>query len=86
MDDSRALRAENVLLRSECARLRTENEALKGENARLVEENKDLKKQLRSYHAKKGLGPKTKLRADPFGKNPNPPFNMMGSNTAGGFA
>jgi len=42
----RALRAENLLLRSECARLRTENEALKEENARLLEENKDLKGRL----------------------------------------
>jgi transposase len=45
-EQSRAPRAEILLLRSECARLRTENEALKGENARLVEENKDLRQRL----------------------------------------
>ena len=41
-----ALRAENLLLRSECARLRTENDALKEENAQLIKENKDLKGRL----------------------------------------
>jgi transposase len=41
-----AFRAENLLLRSECARLRTANEALKEENERLVAENKDLKGRL----------------------------------------
>jgi len=46
MDDGRALRAENLLLRGECARVRAENEALKEENARLVEENKDLRQRL----------------------------------------
>ncbi len=47
MDErTRTFRAENLLLRSECARLRAENEALKEENARLVEENKDLKRRL----------------------------------------
>jgi len=46
VDDGRALRAENLLLRSECAQLRADNEALKKENARLVEENRDLKRRL----------------------------------------
>jgi len=46
VDDALALRAENLLLRSECARLRADNEALKEENARIVEENKDLKQRL----------------------------------------
>jgi hypothetical protein len=31
-------------------------------------DRKDLLKQLRDYHQSKGLGPDTKLRADPFGK------------------
>jgi transposase len=46
VDDGRALRAENLLLRSECAQLRADNEALRKENARLIEENKDLKRRL----------------------------------------
>jgi transposase len=41
-----AFRAENLLLRSECARLQAEIDALKEENARLAEENKDLKGRL----------------------------------------
>jgi hypothetical protein len=44
-------------------------------------DEKDLKKQMRDYHQGKGLGPDTKLRADPFGKQPNPPFELMGTNT-----
>lgn len=45
----------------------------------------DLKKQMREFHQKKGLGPDTKLRADPFGQRAAPPANLMGSNaTAGG--
>jgi transposase len=39
-------RAENLLLRSECARLRTENAALNEEIELLREENKDLKRRL----------------------------------------
>jgi hypothetical protein len=46
VDDVRSLRAENLLLRAECAQLRADNEALKEKNARLVEENKDLKRRL----------------------------------------
>lgn len=42
----KSLRAENLLLRSECGRLRAENDALKEENERLREENKDLKRRL----------------------------------------
>jgi hypothetical protein len=43
-----------------------------------------LKDQLRDHHQKNALGEDTKLRADPFGGNPNPPFAGMGSNTAVG--
>jgi transposase len=45
-DRIQPLRAENLLLRSDCARLRTENDALKEENERLREENKDLKRRM----------------------------------------
>jgi hypothetical protein len=42
-------------------------------------DEKDLKKQMRDYHQGKGIGPNTKLRADPFGKRANPPFGEMGA-------
>ena len=63
MDDSRTLRAENLLLRSECAQLRAANEALKEENARLVEENKDLKRRLGQAQRAR------KRQAAPFRRN-----------------
>lgn len=47
-------------------------------------DEKDLKKQLRDYHQSKGLGPKTKLRADPFGRRANPPFAKMGGKARAG--
>ncbi len=42
----------------------------------------DIKKQLRDYHKKRGLGASTKLRADPFGRRANPPRGGMGTRTA----
>ena len=59
-EQSRTLRAENLLLRSECAQLRADNAGLKEENARLVEENKDLKRRL--AHAQRAR----KRQAAPF--------------------
>ena len=47
---------------------------------------KDLKRQLREHHQANGLPPETRLRADPFGKNPPPKSVQMGTNqTSGGF-
>ncbi len=45
----------------------------------------DLKDQMRTHHEDGGLGEDTKLRADPFGKNPNPPFGSMGTNVTGAY-
>jgi hypothetical protein len=42
-------------------------------------DEKDIKKQLRNYHKKRGLKADTKLRADPFGRKPNPPSAGMGN-------
>lgn len=44
----------------------------------------DLKEQMRTYHRGKGLGAKTKLRADPYGKAKAPPYTQMGTNTTVG--
>jgi hypothetical protein len=38
-----------------------------------------LKDQLRKHHESRSLGEGTKLRADPFGRDPNPPFQGMGT-------
>lgn len=47
---------------------------------------KDLKKQLRDHHQANGLPSETRLRADPFGRNPPPPAVQMGTNqNSGGF-
>jgi hypothetical protein len=47
-------------------------------------DEKDLKKQLRDHHAKNGLEPDKKLRADPFGKRANPPMEDMGTTMESG--
>jgi hypothetical protein len=39
----------------------------------------DLEKQLREYHQSKGLGPDTKVRADPFGQVKNLEASQMGT-------
>ena len=44
---------------------------------------KDLKRQLREHHQKNGLPESTRLRADPFGKNPPPKGTPMGSRQGG---
>ncbi len=75
----RALRAEILLLRSECARLRAENEVLKGENARLIEESKDLKRRLEEAQraGKRQAAPfrRRKRKSDPMkpGRKPGHP-------------
>lgn len=43
----------------------------------------DLKKQLRAHHEKNGLSESTRLRADPFGKNPPPKNTPMGTRQRG---
>lgn len=44
---------------------------------------KDLRRQLREHHQKNGLPESTRLRADPFGKNPPPKTTAMGTNQGG---
>ncbi len=44
----------------------------------------DLEKQLRDYHQSKGLGPDTKVRADPFGKAKNLDPSQMGTGKGSG--
>jgi hypothetical protein len=42
-------------------------------------DERNVKQQLRQYHQEKGLGPDTRLRADPGGKSGQPDFEMMGT-------
>jgi hypothetical protein len=42
-------------------------------------DEKKVKQQLRDHHQKKGLGPDTKVRADPFGKRADPPPDGTGT-------